>query len=116
MLISDIKSKPYPPRKTGTTQTVQSFKAITDGALQKHSIGNSPLRRLTELPPLPATAFTIRLWARFAFRQKHRLSGDCSFFPQKLCFCGSPELLSARTVAGQKYHCPDMYFIFYSQM
>ena len=63
---------------------------------------------LPGLHSLPATAFAIRLWARFAFRQKHRLSGDCSLFPQKLCFCGSPELLSARTVTMQKYHCPDI--------
>ena len=61
MLISDIKSKPYPPRKTDTTQTVQSFKAITDGALQKHSIGISPLRHPTELP------HCLRRRSQFAF-------------------------------------------------
>ena len=61
MLISDIKSKPYPPRKTGTTYFL-CFEAITDSVLQKHSIGFSPLRRPTELPPLPATLLTLGLW------------------------------------------------------
>ena len=38
------------------------IQAITDGALQKHSIGISPLRHPTELPPLPATLLTLGLW------------------------------------------------------
>ena len=44
----------------------------------------------------------------FCLPAKASLIGDCSLFPQKHSFCGSPELLSARTVAGQKYHCPDI--------
>ena len=66
-----------------------NIQAITDGALQKHSIGISPLRHPTELPPLPATAFTIRLWARFAYSAKASLFRRLLSFPTKLCFAGA---------------------------
>lgn len=57
--------------------------------MQNCSIGIPPSRHPPGLLSLPATAFTIRLWARFAYSAKASLFRRLLSFPTKLCFAGA---------------------------
>ena len=61
---------------------------LTDDSRQL-SIGISPSRHPPGLLSLVATAFTIRLWARFALSAKASLFRRLLSFPTKLCFAGA---------------------------